>query len=224
MSSWVPGTEDDITPPVPPATRRVRDASGMDEGLAPGEDGRPRCAWGTSTPEYIGYHDAEWGFPVTDDRRLFEKICLEGFQSGLSWLTILRKRDAFRRAFAGFDVAKVSRFTPAKVERLLADPAIVRNRLKVESTVANARAIRDLDGSFDELVWSVVGAAPKVNGCRRLAELPAETAESRSMSKELKRQGFRFVGPTVCYSLIQATGLVNDHVTTCFRYRELGGR
>ena len=184
-----------------------------------------RCAWASGEDDLtLAYHDEEWGVPSHDEPHLFEMLTLEGAQAGLSWRTILHKREGYRRAFAGFDVAKVARFTPAKVERLLADPAIVRNRLKVESTVANARAIRDLDGSFDELVWSFVGGAPKVNGWRRLSELPAETAESRSMSKELKRQGFRFVGPTVCYSLIQATGLVNDHVTTCFRYRELGGR
>ena len=184
-----------------------------------------RCAWASGDDDpTLAYHDEEWGVPSHDERHLFEMLTLEGAQAGLSWRTILHKREGYRRAFAGFDVAKVARFKPAKVERLLADPAIVRNRLKVESTVANARAIRDLDGSFDELLWSFVGGAPKVNHWRRLSDLPAETPASRAMSKELKRGGFRFVGPTVCYSLMQATGLVNDHVTGCFRYREIQHR
>ena len=184
-----------------------------------------RCAWASGDDDpTLAYHDEEWGVPSHDERHLFEMLTLEGAQAGLSWRTILHKREGYRRAFAGFDVAKVARFTPAKVERLLADPAIVRNRLKVESTVANAKTIRGLDVSFDELLWSFVGGAPKVNRWRRPSELPAESAESRAMSKELRRRGFRFVGPTVCYSLIQTTGLVNDHVRSCFRYRELGGR
>ena len=181
-----------------------------------------RCAWASGDDDpTLAYHDEEWGVPSHDERHLFEMLTLEGAQAGLSWRTILHKREGYRRAFAGFDVAKVARFNPAKVERLLADPAIVRNRLKVESTVANARAIRDLDGSLDELLWSFVGDAPTVNRWRRLSDLPAETPASRAMSKDLKRRGFRFVGPTVCYSLMQATGLVNDHVTSCFRYREV---
>jgi DNA-3-methyladenine glycosylase I len=172
-------------------------------------------------PEYVAYHDDEWGVPSRDDRHLFEMLTLEGAQAGLSWRTILYKREGDRRAFAGFDAAKVARFTPAKVDRVLADPAIVRNRLKVGSTVANARAIAELDGSLDELLWSFVDGAPKVNRWRNVSEIPAETPESRAMSKELKRRGFRFVGPTVCYSLMQGVGLVNDHVTTCFRYRQV---
>ena len=184
-----------------------------------------RCAWASGDDDpTLAYHDEEWGVPSHDERHLFEMLTLEGAQAGLSWRTILHKREGYRRAFAGFDVAKVARFDPAKVERLLADPAIVRNRLKVESTVANARAIRDLDGSFDELLWSFVDGAPGVNHWRRLSDLPAETPASRAMSKDLKRRGFRFVGPTVCYSLMQATGLVNDHVTSCFRYREIQHR
>ena len=159
--------------------------------------------------------------PSHDDRHLFEMLTLEGAQAGLSWRTILYKREGYRRAFAGFDAAKVARFRPAKVDRVLADPAIVRNRLKVGSTVANARAIVDLDGSLDELLWSFVDGTPKVNRWRNVSDIPAETKESRAMSKELKRRGFRFVGPTVCYSLMQGVGLVNDHVTTCFRYRQV---
>jgi DNA-3-methyladenine glycosylase I len=181
-----------------------------------------RCAWVPLDDEpYRAYHDDEWGVPSHDDRHLFEMLTLEGAQAGLSWRTILYKREGYRRAFAGFDVAKVARFTPAKVDRVLADPAIVRNRLKVGSTVANARAIVDLDGSLDELLWSFVDGTPKVNRWRNVSDIPAETPESRAMSKELKRGGFRFVGPTVCYSLMQGVGLVNDHVTTCFRYRQV---
>ena len=163
--------------------------------------------------------------PVHDERRLFEMLTLEGAQAGLSWRTILYKRDGYRRAFDGFDPATVARFTPAHIERLLTDPSIVRNRLKVTSTVANARAVLDLaeaGSSLDALLWGVVGGSPKINTWRALSAIPAETLESRAMSAELKRRGFRFVGPTVCYAFMQATGLVNDHVTGCFRYREVG--
>jgi DNA-3-methyladenine glycosylase I len=181
-----------------------------------------RCAWvPAGVPEYVAYHDEEWGLPLRDDRALFELLTLEGAQAGLSWLTILRKREGYRRAFDGFDAAKVARYTPKRVERLLADPAIVRNRLKVESTVNNARRILELDVPLGELLWSFVGGEPKVNRWRTLAEIPAETAESKAMSKELKRRGFRFVGPTVCYAFMQAAGLVNDHTTDCFRYPEV---
>jgi DNA-3-methyladenine glycosylase I len=184
-----------------------------------------RCGWAPlDAPRYLAYHDEEWGVPVHDDRRLYEMLVLEGAQAGLSWSTILNKREGYRRAFAAFDPAKVARFTPAKVERLLADASIVRNRLKVESAVANARAVlgvQEADGSLDALLWSFVGGRPKVNRFRRLGEIPAETIESKAMSKELKRRGFRFVGPTVCYAFMQACGLVNDHVVSCFRYEEL---
>jgi DNA-3-methyladenine glycosylase I len=172
----------------------------------------------------LAYHDEEWGVPAHDDRHLFEMLTLEGAQSGLSWKTILDKREGYRRAFAGFDPVKVAAFRPATVERLLADPGIVRNRLKVESTVANAHAVRAAQtelGSLDTYVWSFVGGQPIVNGRRSLADLPAETDESRAMSKDMKRRGFRFVGPTVCYAFMQATGMVNDHVRSCFRYAEL---
>jgi DNA-3-methyladenine glycosylase I len=186
-----------------------------------------RCEWvPEGNPLYVAYHDDEWGVPLHDDRRLFELLTLEGAQAGLSWLTILRKRDGYREAFASFDPAQVARFDERAVERLLADPGIVRNRLKVESTIANARAIlavQDETGSLDALLWSFVGGSPKQNAFETLAEIPAETPESRTMSKELKRRGFRFVGPTVCYAFMQAAGLVNDHVVSCFRFRELSG-
>ena len=181
-----------------------------------------RCEWvPLGIPEYVAYHDDEWGVPLRDERLLFELLTLEGAQAGLSWLTILRKREGYRRAFDDFDVAKVARYTPKKVERLLDDPAIVRNRLKVESTVENARRILELDMPFADLLWSFVGGQPKANSWRKMSELPAETTESKAMSKELKRRGFRFVGPTVCYAFMQSAGLVNDHTVDCFRYAEL---
>jgi DNA-3-methyladenine glycosylase I len=186
----------------------------------------PRCDWGPRGGELmLAYHDEEWGVPAHDDVHLFEMLTLEGAQAGLSWSTILRKRDGYRRAFDGFDPATVARFSPAKVERLLQDPSIVRNRLKVESTVANARAVLDVQdelGSLDSYLWSFVGGTQIVNRWRALGDIPAETAESRAMSKDMKRRGFRFVGPTVCYAFMQACGLVNDHVVSCFRYREVG--
>ena len=184
-----------------------------------------RCQWvPLEDPAYLAYHDEEWGVPVHDERHLFEMLTLEGAQAGLSWRTILNKREGYRRAFAGFEPAVVAGFTSRRVERLLADPTIVRNRLKVESTVANARAVLGLaeDGSsLDALLWAFVGGAPRVNRWREPSDVPAETAESRAMSTELKRRGFRFVGPTVCYAFMQAAGFVNDHVTTCYRYREV---
>jgi DNA-3-methyladenine glycosylase I len=186
-----------------------------------------RCEWvPLDQPVYLAYHDEEWGVPVHDDARLFEMLTLEGAQAGLSWSTILNKRDGYRTAFAGFDPAKVARFTPAKVERLLQDPGIVRNRLKVESTVNNAARVREVQrelGSLDAYLWSFVRGEPLVGRFKRLGDIPAETAESKAMSKDLKKRGFRFVGPTVCYAFMQACGLVNDHVTRCFRYNELGG-
>jgi len=185
-----------------------------------------RCEWGASLvdPAYVAYHDEEWGVPSHDDIHLFEMLTLEGAQAGLSWSTILRKREGYRRAFAGFDAAKVARFTPVKVERLLQDPGIVRNRLKVESTVNNAARVLEVGsefGSLDAYLWSFVDGKPKVNRWERTSDLPAETAESRAMSKDLKRRGFRFVGPTVCYAFMQAAGLVNDHEIGCFRHRPL---
>ena len=184
-----------------------------------------RCEWAPlDQPRYLAYHDEEWGVPVHDDVRLFEMLTLEGAQAGLSWSTILNKREGYRQAFRGFDPAKVARFSPATVERLLQNPAIVRNRLKVESTVQNARAALEVQrdvGSLDAYLWTFVDGAPIVNRWRSLGDLPAETDRSRAMSKDLKRRGFRFVGPTVCYAFMQACGLANDHVVDCFRYRQL---
>jgi DNA-3-methyladenine glycosylase I len=175
----------------------------------------------------LAYHDEEWGVPSRDDVHLFEMLTLEGAQAGLSWQAILRKREGYRRAFAGFEPAKVARFDAKKIERLLADPSIVRNRLKITSTVNNADRVLEVQrelGSLAEYLWSFVGGSPIVHRFRSLAELPAETPESKAMSKDLKRRGFRFVGPTVCYAFMQATGIVNDHVAPCFRWGELSGR
>src|SRR5688500_13351393 len=186
------------------------------------DDGRTRCGWGDwNDPLYLRYHDEEWGTPSRDRRHLFEMLVLEGAQAGLSWSTILRKRDGYRRAFADFDVERVARFDERDVERLLADAGIVRNRLKVESAIANARAWLDLDDPVAHL-WSFVGGEPRINRWRTVSEIPAETDESRAMSKDLKKRGFRFVGPTICYALMQSTGMVNDHVVSCFRYAEVG--
>ncbi len=182
-----------------------------------------RCAWPSSDLD-IAYHDAEWGVPVHDDRVLFEFLTLEGAQAGLSWSTILRKRDNYRRAFADFDASRVARFTPAKVERLMLDAGIVRNRLKIESTISNARAFLAVQkefGSFDNYIWQFVGGQPKQNTCKSMRDIPASTPESDLMSRDLKRHGFRFVGTTICYAFMQAVGMVNDHLVTCFRYKEL---
>jgi DNA-3-methyladenine glycosylase I len=168
-------------------------------------------------PLYVAYHDEEWGVPSRDERHLFEMLVLEGAQAGLSWSTILHKRQGYRRAFAGFDPEQVARFGPADVERLLADTGIVRNRLKVESAIANARAVLEVEG-FADFLWSFVGGTPRVNAWEAVEEIPAETPESKAMSKELKRRGFRFVGPTVCYAFMQACGLVDDHSADCFRF------
>jgi DNA-3-methyladenine glycosylase I len=182
-----------------------------------------RCGWASGSDALIAYHDEEWGVPEHDESRLFEMLSLEGAQAGLSWTTILNKRAGYRRAFAGFDAAKVARFTPAKVERLLQDPGIVRNRMKIASVIRNAAAVVELraDGSLDELLWSFVDGAPVVNRWKRMGSVPAETPASRAMSKELKRRGFGFVGPTVCYAFMQSCGLVLDHVVSCFRYEEI---
>jgi DNA-3-methyladenine glycosylase I len=180
-----------------------------------------RCPWPGDDPLYVAYHDFEWGVPEWDDRALFEKLLLDGFQAGLSWITILRKREAFRRAFSGFVPEKIARFGPARVQRLMGDAGIVRNRAKIDSAIANARAYVAQGGGFAEFLWGFVGGRPRVNRFRTLRELPAETDESRSMSKELRRRGFRFVGPTICYAFMQAVGMVNDHLVSCFRYAEL---
>jgi len=177
---------------------------------------RSRCPWATSAPEYVAYHDEEWGTPLHGDDALFERLCLEAFQSGLSWITILRKRPAFRAAFAGFSIDAVAAFTDEDVARLLADPGIVRNRAKVLAAVRNARVAQQVPEGLSALLWSFApaGARPRP---RTLAEVPATSAESTAMAKELKKRGFAFVGPTTAYALMQATGMVDDHVTTCFR-------
>jgi DNA-3-methyladenine glycosylase I len=183
-----------------------------------------RCWLGAPDPLMEAYHDAEWGVPVHDDRRHFEFLILEGAQAGLSWRTVLQRREGYRRAFAGFDPQKVARFTPARIEKLLADPGIIRNRAKVTSVVTNARAflkVQTAFGSFDAFIWSFLGGRTRVNGWRSLKEIPAHTPESEALSKELARRGFRFVGPTIIYSHMQACGLVNDHLVNCFRHREL---
>ena len=180
-----------------------------------------RCPWCGSDPLYRAYHDHEWGVPLHDEQRLFEMLTLEGAQAGLSWLTILRKREGYRRAFAGFDPQLVAGFDDAAVARLLADPGIVRNRLKVFSTISNARAVLEVQaryGSLDAFLWRFVDGVPIRNNWKNMAEIPASTKLSDVMSKELKRHGFRFVGSTICYAHMQATGMVNDHLTGCFRY------
>jgi DNA-3-methyladenine glycosylase I len=183
--------------------------------LAKGSDGRPRCWWGASTEDYERYHDEEWGRPVTDDRGLYERMVLEGFQSGLSWLTILRKRENFRAAFAGFEIDAVARFGDRDVARLLADAGIVRHRGKIEAAIANAKAAAALDTPLAELIWSFAPRGRR-RAPRSLEDLPAITPESTALSKELKRRGFRFVGPTTAYAMMQACGLVNDHMAGCW--------
>jgi DNA-3-methyladenine glycosylase I len=186
---------------------------------------RKRCGWAEGLDaDYKKYHDEEWGVPVHDDRLWYEYIVLDGAQAGLSWSTILKKRENYRKAFAGFDPVKVGKFDKRKVERLLKDPGIVRNRLKVESAVNNAKAFLKIQkefGSFDAYIWRFIGGRPRQNRWRSLKQIPAETAESRAMSKDLKSRGFSFVGPTICYAFMQAAGMVNDHLVTCFRHKEL---
>ncbi len=185
-----------------------------------GEDGLARCPWAVSTPDYVAYHDEEWGRPVRGDRLLYERLTLEAFQSGLSWITILRKREAFRRAFGGFDPAVVASYDEGDVERLLGDAGIVRNRAKIEAAVANARRVVELDGGLTELLWSF--APGPLPAPETTADVPAVTPESTAMAKELRRRGFRFVGPTTAYALMQATGMVDDHLATCHARRRGG--
>lgn len=183
-----------------------------------------RCQWAGDDPLYVTYHDEEWGVPLHDDRLLFEFLVLEGAQAGLSWITILRKRENYREAFDDFDPAQVARYDEAKTAKLLANPAIVRNRLKVQSAIQNAQAflrVQDEFGTFDRYIWSFVDGRPIINQWRTLSDIPAETTESRAMSKDLKKRGFNFVGPTICYAFMQACGMVNDHTVDCFRYQEV---
>jgi DNA-3-methyladenine glycosylase I len=185
-----------------------------------------RCDWAGSDPDMMAYHDDEWGVPVHDDTKHFEFLVLEGAQAGLSWSTILKRREGYRKAFAAFDPAKVARFTPARVEKLLLDPGIIRNRAKVQSAVGNARAFLQVQkefGSFDTYIWGFVGGRTLVNKWRRMAQLPAVSPESEALSADLRRRGFRFVGPTICYAKLQASGLVNDHLVSCYRYAQLTG-
>jgi DNA-3-methyladenine glycosylase I len=184
-----------------------------------------RCSWATTEPS-ITYHDEEWGVPLHDDRVLFEFLILEGAQAGLSWITILKKRENYRKAFANFSAEKIARYGARDVKRLLADPGIVRNRLKIAATIRNAQAfleLREEFGSFDRYLWDFVGGTPKQNRWRTLSQVPARTAESDAMSRDLLRRGFKFVGSTICYAFMQATGMVNDHLVTCPRHAELGG-
>jgi len=183
-----------------------------------------RCTWCGDDPLYVAYHDHEWGVPVHDDRRLFEKLVLDGAQAGLSWLTILRKQENYRRAFHGFDPEKVAAYTAADIQRLLADSGIVRNRLKIEAAIQNARGMLDIikdGGSFSAFLWQFVDHVPRQNAWTSLHELPAATEQSVLMSKALKQRGFKFVGPTICYAFMQAVGMVNDHLVNCFRYAEI---
>lgn len=184
-----------------------------------------RCDWVGADPLYLAYHDQEWGVPLHDDRRLFEMLILEGAQAGLSWITILRKRETYRQAFDNFEAAKIAGYDERKIEALLANPGIVRNRRKVEAAILNARAclaVQQEFGSFDAYIWQFVGGQPRQNTWRTLAEIPAQTPQSEAMSKDLLKRGFKFVGPTICYAFMQATGLVNDHLVDCFRYKEMG--
>jgi DNA-3-methyladenine glycosylase I len=193
---------------------KAPEATAPDRGAIPGPDGKLRCPWGLSAPEYVAYHDEEWGRPVRGDTALFERLSLEGFQSGLSWLTILRKRENFRAAFAGFDAAAVAAFGEQDVARLMADAGIVRNRAKINAVIANARAMLDLPDGLTSLVWkyeAADGPAP-----RTLAEVPSQTPASKALSAELRRHGFRFTGPVTAYATMQACGVVNDHLAACF--------
>ena len=184
-----------------------------------------RCAWAGTDPLYVAYHDDEWGVPAHDGRTLFEFLILEGAQAGLSWSTILKKRDNYRQAFDHFDARKIAHYDARKIARLLADPGIVRNRRKIEAAIQNARAFLAVQrefGSFDAYLWQFVGGRPKQNAWQTLDQIPGQTPESVAMSKDLVKRGFRFVGPTICYALMQAVGMVNDHVESCFRYKEIG--
>ena len=198
----------------------------MSEAKSAGNRAKPRCAWPSSAIS-IAYHDREWGVPLKDDRKLFEFLVLDAAQAGLSWEIILRKREGFRAAFDDFDAEKIARYDEKKIRQLLADPGIIRNRLKIESAISNARAFLAVQkecGSFACYIWQFVGGKPKVNAIRSLKEIPATSPESDAMSKALKKRGFRFVGSTICYAFMQAAGMVNDHAVDCFRHAELTRR
>ncbi len=187
-----------------------------------GTDGKPRCRWASNDPLYEKYHDREWGRPLKDDHALFELLTLEGCQAGLSWITVLRKRENYRRAYDGFDPAKIARYSPAKLRKLLADPGIIRHRGKIEASVSNAKAYLALverEGSFAKFLWSFVGGKPRKNGPKNFSQVPARTTESDAMSKALKKAGFKFVGSTICYAFMQASGMVDDHVVGCHRHK-----
>jgi DNA-3-methyladenine glycosylase I len=191
---------------------------------APATTAKTRCGWATHKQMHMQYHDTEWGVPVHDDRKLFEFLVLEGAQAGLSWETILRKRDNYRRAFDGFDPAKVAQYTEADIERLLGDPGIIRNRRKIVGAVVNAQRFLEIQrefGSFDSYVWRFVGGKPRMNSFPPLAQLPATSPESDAMSADLRKRGFKFAGSTICYSFMQAVGMVNDHTVDCYRYAEV---
>jgi DNA-3-methyladenine glycosylase I len=188
-----------------------------------GTDGKPRCGWASADPLYEKYHDAEWGRPLRDDRALFELLTLEGCQAGLSWITVLRKREHYRKVYDGFDPQKIARYTPAKVTKLLADPGIIRHRGKIEASIGNAKAylaIVEREGSFSKFLWSVVDGKPRKNRPKSLKGVPAKTAESDALSKKLAKAGFKFVGSTICYAFMQASGMVDDHVVGCHRCKE----
>ena len=193
----------------------------------PPPDGLNRCPWSMKDPLYVAYHDEEWGVPEFDDRALFEKLLLDGFQAGLSWITSLRKRENFRRAFDRFEPEKIARYSPKKIERLMQDTGIVRNRMKIEGAVASARAWLDImekGPGFSALLWGFLDGVPKVNHFRSVKQVPAETPISKAMSKELAGRGFKFVGPTIVYAFMQATGMVNDHLVDCYRHENLSDR
>lgn len=185
---------------------------------------KKRCEWCGTDPLYIKYHDEEWGVPVHDDQKLFEMLILEGAQAGLSWITVLKKRENYRKVFSDFDALKISRYSDKKIAKLLVNPGIIRNKLKVNSTVTNARAFLQIQkefGSFDKYIWQFVDGKPIINNFTNLKEIPASTEISDRMSKDLKKRGFKFIGSTICYAYMQAVGMVNDHTTNCFRYKEV---
>jgi DNA-3-methyladenine glycosylase I len=189
-----------------------------------GTDGKPRCGWASADPLYERYHDTEWGKPLKDDQALFELLTLEGCQAGLSWITVLRKREHYRKVYDGFDARKIARYTPAKLKKLLEDPGIIRHKGKIEASVSNAKAYlamidRDGEGAFSKFLWSFVGGKPKKNHPKSLKDVPAQSLESDAMSKALKKAGFKFVGSTICYAFMQASGMVDDHIVGCHRHR-----